>query len=209
MSRWPGQPAGGRSGRLRPRLPRRRRLPPVAVEEQAVGQVLDKAEPVKEQLVAAGQEVGEHLKESATEAVEQVKQAAQDSGSEVAETAKDAAQTSTSAAKDAADTVRVEATPCIHGDPSQHGADRSDPPPESDDEGVRLSRGAEPAESPVRRGSAIVLVVTRPGECDVIGLWSRFHGRFGGAVSCSGEEVSWASSMTKASRCRNSPLTAR
>jgi len=85
-------------------------FPPSRTEEEAVGQVLDKAEPVKEQLVAAGQEIGEHLKESATEAVEQVKQVAQDGGSEVVDAAKDAAETGKEAARDAADSTRHEAT---------------------------------------------------------------------------------------------------
>ena len=81
-------------------------FPPSEVEEQAASKVIDKAEPLKEQLTAAGQDVAEHLKEAATEAAAQVKDAATTGGEQVAEIAKDAAQHTKEASTDAAEQVR-------------------------------------------------------------------------------------------------------
>ena len=53
---------------------------------------MEKAEPVKQQLMESGQEVAEHLKESATEAVGQVKQTATEGAGQVADSAKEASQ---------------------------------------------------------------------------------------------------------------------
>ncbi len=81
-------------------------FPPSEVEEHAAGKMIDKAEPLKDQLTAAGQDVAEHLKEAATDAATQVKDAATSGGDQVADIAKDAAQHTKDATSDAAQKVR-------------------------------------------------------------------------------------------------------
>jgi len=81
-------------------------FPPTRTEERAAEQVLEKVEPVKEQLVEAGQQVADHIREAAPEAVDQVKEAAARSGQEIADTARDATQASKEAVYGAADRVR-------------------------------------------------------------------------------------------------------
>jgi len=83
---------------------------PTERERQATDQLMEKVEPVKEQLVQAGQEMAEHMKEPAREAVEQVKGVATEGKQAVTETAKDVADTSKETARQAADSVRSEAT---------------------------------------------------------------------------------------------------
>ena len=82
-------------------------FPPSEVEEQAASKVIDKAEPLKEQLTAAGQDVAEHLKEAATDAASQVKDAATSGGDQVADAAKHAAQHAKETTSDAAQQVRA------------------------------------------------------------------------------------------------------
>lgn len=81
-------------------------FPPSEVEEKAASKVMDKAEPLKDQLTATGQEVAGHLKEAATDAATQVKDTATTGGDQVAGVAKDAAQHTKQAASGAAQQVR-------------------------------------------------------------------------------------------------------
>jgi ElaB/YqjD/DUF883 family membrane-anchored ribosome-binding protein len=62
-------------------------------ERRAADQLIDKAEPLKEELNEAGREMAEHLKEPAREAVDQVKDAASEATQAVTDTAKEAAGT--------------------------------------------------------------------------------------------------------------------
>jgi ElaB/YqjD/DUF883 family membrane-anchored ribosome-binding protein len=71
-------------------------VPPSSTEEEAAGKVLEKAEPLKEQVTQAGQEVAGNLKDAASQAATQVKETATAGGQEVAATAKDAAQSTRS-----------------------------------------------------------------------------------------------------------------
>jgi hypothetical protein len=79
-------------------------------EKQAAGQLMDKAQPLKDELQHAGQDLAEQLKKPAREAVEQVKGVATEGGQAVAATAKDAAGTAKETAQDAAGNVRSEAS---------------------------------------------------------------------------------------------------
>lgn len=85
-------------------------VPPSKTEEEAAGKVMDKVEPLKQQLSEAGQEVAGNLKEAATEAATAVKETATEGGQQVAGTAKDAAETTTQASRDAVETARSEAS---------------------------------------------------------------------------------------------------
>ncbi len=84
-------------------------LPPSKTEEEAAGKLLDKAEPLKQQLSEVGQEVAGNLKEAVTDAATAVKETATESGQQVAATAKDAAQTTKDASRDAVDSARSQA----------------------------------------------------------------------------------------------------
>ncbi len=84
-------------------------LPPSQTEQEAAGKVLDKAEPLKQQLSEVGQEVAGNLKEAVTDAATAVKETATESGQQVAATAKDAAQTTKDASRDAVDSARSQA----------------------------------------------------------------------------------------------------
>jgi hypothetical protein len=85
-------------------------FPATQKEKQAAEQLMDKAEPLKQELKQTGQEVAEHMKEPAREAVQSVKEAATQGVQAVSDSAKGATETTTQAARDAADTVRTEAT---------------------------------------------------------------------------------------------------
>jgi len=67
-------------------------LPTTEAEEQMGAALMDKAEPIKDELVAAGKEAAEHLSGPAKESVEAVKEAATQSAQVVAGEAKGAAQ---------------------------------------------------------------------------------------------------------------------
>jgi hypothetical protein len=84
-------------------------FPATQKEKQAADQLIDKAEPLKQELKQTGQEVAEHMKEPAREAVESVKETATQGAQAVGDTARSATVTTTQAARDAADTVRAEA----------------------------------------------------------------------------------------------------
>ena len=85
-------------------------FPATKQEQRAAGQLMDKAEPIKDELRQAGQELVEHVKEPAREAVEQVKGAVTEGAQAVSETAKDAASTTSDTARDAATNLRTEAS---------------------------------------------------------------------------------------------------
>jgi len=83
-------------------------FPPSRSEQQAAQTLLEKAEPVKDELLAAGQDVASELKDSARSALDEVKQTAADGKQAVADTAhdtveatRDTAQADAGAVKDA------------------------------------------------------------------------------------------------------------
>ena len=80
---------------------------PSEIEKQAAGQLMDKAQPLADELKHAGQEAAEHLKQPALAAIEEVKAAAAEGAHSVAETAKQSAETGKQTALDAAETVRT------------------------------------------------------------------------------------------------------
>lgn len=77
-------------------------------EQRAAGQLLDKAEPLKDELRQTGQDIAEHVKQPARDAVQQLKQTAAHSTQTVAETVKDTADTISQTAHDSADNIRTE-----------------------------------------------------------------------------------------------------
>ena len=83
-------------------------FPPSQAEQQAAQSLLDKAEPLKDELVAAGQDVAGELKDSARAALDEVKdtavagkEAVADTAHEQVETTKDTAATAASSVTDA------------------------------------------------------------------------------------------------------------
>jgi hypothetical protein len=85
-------------------------FPASTPEQRAAGQLMDKAEPLTDELRHAGQEMAEHIKEPARDAIAQVKEAATEGAQAVTESAKDAAGTTSDTARDATATVQAEAT---------------------------------------------------------------------------------------------------
>jgi ElaB/YqjD/DUF883 family membrane-anchored ribosome-binding protein len=81
-------------------------FPATQKERQAATQLMDKAEPLKQELAHAAGEVAQELREPAREAMEQVKEAATEGAQSVAGTAKEAVHHTTGDAKEAADRVR-------------------------------------------------------------------------------------------------------
>ena len=79
-------------------------------ERRAADQLIDKAEPLKEELKETGREMADHLKEPAREAVDQVKDAATEGTQAVTDTAKEAAGTTSETAREGAQHLRDEAT---------------------------------------------------------------------------------------------------
>ena len=77
-------------------------IPPSQREKEAAEQLMDKAEPLKEELKQTGQEMAQHLKEPAMEALDEVRQTAAEGREAVTEAARQATG-------DARDTVREEA----------------------------------------------------------------------------------------------------
>jgi hypothetical protein len=84
-------------------------FPATEHEQRAAERLLDKAEPLKDELRQTGQDIAEHVKEPALEAVQQVKDAASEGAQAVSESAQDAAEMASRTARDAADDVRAEA----------------------------------------------------------------------------------------------------
>lgn len=82
-------------------------------EKQAADRLMDKVEPVKDELAQTGREIADHLKEPAREAMEQVKDTATEGTRSVTDTAKEAVGASQVTAREAADAVRTE----VSGDP--------------------------------------------------------------------------------------------
>jgi ElaB/YqjD/DUF883 family membrane-anchored ribosome-binding protein len=85
-------------------------FPATEKERRAADQLMDKAEPLTEELKQAGREIAEHMREPAREAVDQVKEAASEGTQAVADTAREARDTASHDARQAVDSVRNEAT---------------------------------------------------------------------------------------------------
>lgn len=83
-------------------------FPATDEEQRAAQQLMDRAEPLKDELKQAGQEMAEHLKEPARDAVQRVKETATAGTEAVADTARDAVSTSSETARDAAENIRTE-----------------------------------------------------------------------------------------------------
>lgn len=81
---------------------------PSEIERQAADQLMDKADPLTDQLKQAGQEMAEHMQQPARDAADRVKAAASEGSQVVADAAKEVAGSSKQAAEGAADTVRSE-----------------------------------------------------------------------------------------------------
>jgi ElaB/YqjD/DUF883 family membrane-anchored ribosome-binding protein len=85
-------------------------FPATETEKQAADQLMDKAQPLKDELKQTGQEMAEHLKEPAREAVEEVRQVAAEGKEAVTGTAKNVADTAKQTAREGMETVRSDAT---------------------------------------------------------------------------------------------------
>ena len=81
-------------------------FPPSQSEQQAAQSLLEKAEPVKDELLAAGQDVASELKDSARTALDEVKGTAADAKQAVADTAHDNLQETKNTAQVAAGSVK-------------------------------------------------------------------------------------------------------
>jgi len=81
-------------------------FPATQKERQAASQLMEKAEPLKQELTHAATEVAQELREPAREAMEHVKEAATEGAQSVAGSAKEAAQHTAGDAKGAAERVR-------------------------------------------------------------------------------------------------------
>lgn len=81
-------------------------FPPSHAEQQAAQSLLDKAEPVKDELLATGHDVASELKDSARTALEEVKDTAVDSKQAVVDTAHDKVEATKDTAAAAADSVK-------------------------------------------------------------------------------------------------------
>jgi len=84
-------------------------FPATQAEKDAGAKVMEKVEPLKEELTSAGKEMAEHLKEPAMDAANQVKDAATQSAQTVTDSAKSAVQDTTEQAKAAAESVKQDA----------------------------------------------------------------------------------------------------
>jgi hypothetical protein len=83
---------------------------PSEIERKAADQVMDKVDPIKDELKQAGHEMAEHMQQPVREALEQVKETATESSQVVADAAKEVATTGRQAVEEATDTVRHEVT---------------------------------------------------------------------------------------------------
>jgi ElaB/YqjD/DUF883 family membrane-anchored ribosome-binding protein len=81
-------------------------VPPSQPEQHAAQQLLDKAEPLKDELVAAGQDVAGELKDSARTALDDVKDTAAEAKQAVTDTAHDKVAETKNTARSAADSVQ-------------------------------------------------------------------------------------------------------
>lgn len=81
-------------------------FPPSRSEQRAAQTLLEKAEPVKDELLAAGQDVASELKDSARTALEEVKDTAADAKQAVADTAHDNVEATKETAQAAAGSVK-------------------------------------------------------------------------------------------------------
>jgi hypothetical protein len=75
-------------------------LPQPRQEKELESRVMDKAEPIKQQLTEGGREVVEHVKEEAGQAAQELKQTAAEGARSVAETAQQVAETTKQQASD-------------------------------------------------------------------------------------------------------------
>jgi ElaB/YqjD/DUF883 family membrane-anchored ribosome-binding protein len=85
-------------------------FPPSRPEQQVAHDLMDKAEPLKDELASAGREVAEQVKGAAQNAVEEVKSTAADSRQAVAGTVREGVDSTTSTAHDAAASIKDQAT---------------------------------------------------------------------------------------------------
>lgn len=83
-------------------------FPASRTERRAASQLMEKAEPIKQELTQAATEVAQDMREPAREAMERVKEAATEGAQTVAGTAKEAMHDTTGDARQAADRVRGE-----------------------------------------------------------------------------------------------------
>jgi ElaB/YqjD/DUF883 family membrane-anchored ribosome-binding protein len=81
-------------------------FPPTRSEQNVARDLLDKAEPVKDELMATGREVAGDLKDSAAAAVDQLKETAVEGKQAVADTIHDQAASTKETAQDAVGSVR-------------------------------------------------------------------------------------------------------
>ena len=86
-------------------------LPPSQPEQRAAEGLLDKAEPLKDELASAGREVADGVKGVAQDAVQEVKATATDSKQAVTDTVHDSVDATKSTTQDAISAVKDEATP--------------------------------------------------------------------------------------------------
>jgi len=84
---------------------------PASQSEQRVAQdLMDRAEPLKDELAAAGREVADHVKGAAQDAVEEVKSTAVESKQAIADTVRDGVDATKSTTQDAASSIKEQAT---------------------------------------------------------------------------------------------------
>jgi ElaB/YqjD/DUF883 family membrane-anchored ribosome-binding protein len=81
-------------------------LPPSQPEQDAAQGLLDKAEPLKDELLAAGHDAADELKDSARAALDEVKDTAADSKQAIADTAHERIDATKDTATAAADSVK-------------------------------------------------------------------------------------------------------
>jgi len=81
-------------------------FPPTQPEQDAAQALLDKAEPLKDELAAAGHDIANELKGPAQDALQDIKATAADSKQAVVDTAHDSVHTTQDAAQDAAASVK-------------------------------------------------------------------------------------------------------
>ncbi len=88
---------------------------PASEQERAVGaKVMEKVEPLQDELASTGKEMAEHLKQPALDAVNQVKDTAQDSAQSVTATATSAVHDTADEAKNAVESIKDDTqTPTI------------------------------------------------------------------------------------------------
>ena len=83
---------------------------PASETERDVGaKVIEKVEPLQDELTSTGKEMAEHLKQPAVDAVNQVKDTAQESAQSVTDSAKAAVHDTADEAKSAAESVKDDA----------------------------------------------------------------------------------------------------